>query len=243
MLAAICLLVYYKYEAPSEPFQIDIPKGKYVATFSPTLQTPPPRSGRAADEKPPEFQSPESLNKTAVGLYKRGQYEEAELVLKRVLAIREHSLGASHPDTATSLNNLAMLYEKQGRHKEALPLLERALDICERVLGPDHPETIIGLNNLAIGYMSQARYREAAPIFERTLAVREQCLGPEHPDTATSLNNLAMLYEKQGRYKEALPLLERNRRPIQSAFSCEFLFFGSLQQLVACPASSQAAAF
>src|ERR1700730_11088719 len=25
------LLTYYKYDAPSEPFQIDIPKGKYVA--------------------------------------------------------------------------------------------------------------------------------------------------------------------------------------------------------------------
>src|SRR6202162_1723534 len=34
------LLAYYKYDAPSEPFQIDIPKGKYVALFSPASRTP-----------------------------------------------------------------------------------------------------------------------------------------------------------------------------------------------------------
>ena len=212
----ISLLAYYKYEAPSEPFQIDIPKRKYVAMFS-TASRPlaPPKPSRAIPEKQPhsapepESQSAECLNKSAVNLYQRGEFEEAEPLLKRVMAVREQSLGPDHPDTATSLNNLAMLYEKQGRHKEALPLLERALDICERVLGQDHPETIISLNNLAIGYLSQGRYTEAAPIFERALAVRERSLSPEHPDIATSLNNLAMLYEKQGRYKAAVPLLER----------------------------------
>jgi tetratricopeptide (TPR) repeat protein len=204
------LLAYYKYDAPTEAFQIDIPKGKYVAMFSPVSRTPvPARAGRARHETTPAFQSSESLNKTAVGLYRQGHYEEAELVLKRVLEIREQSLGPNHPDTATSLNNLAMLFEKQGRHQEAMPLLERALHVCEKALGPDHPETMIGLNNLAIGHMNQARYNDAAIIFERALAVRERSLGPDHPDTATSLNNLAMLYEKQGRYKEALPLLER----------------------------------
>jgi tetratricopeptide (TPR) repeat protein len=201
------LLAYYKYEAAAEPFQIEIPKGKYVALFSRATRTPiPPTPGRTQEQP---VWSPEALNKEAVGLYRRGQYDDAEPILKRVLELRQQSLGPEHPDTATSLNNLAMLYEKQGRHQEALPLLKQALNICERVMGPEHPDTIIGLNNLAIGFLSLAQYKEAAVMFERALTIREQALGPEHPDTATSLNNLAMLYEKQGRYKEAIPLLER----------------------------------
>jgi tetratricopeptide (TPR) repeat protein len=211
------LLVYYHQEAPSASIQIDIPKRKYIATFSRVSQPAPPPKVDPAIQKLPgapvsvsDYQSAENLNKSAVRLYKHGQYSEAEPILERVLAIREKALGSDHPDTATSLNNLAMLYEKQGRYQEAIPLLERSLTICERVLGADHPDTIISLNNVAIGYVSQGRYKEAVPLLERALAVREQSLGENHPEIATSLNNLAMLYEKQGRYQEAVPLLERS---------------------------------
>ena len=210
------LLAYYHYEAPSEPLQIDIPKRKYIATFSgPAGHSPgPPVDSAGAGTlhgsfSPSGYQSSELLNKSAVNFYKVGQYAEAEPILKRVLAIREESLGPDHPDTATSLNNLAMLYEKQARHKEALPLLERALAICEKTLGPEHPDTLISLNNLAIGFISHARYNDAIPVFERALALRERALGPNHPDTACSLNNVAMLYEKLGRYRDAVPVLQR----------------------------------
>jgi tetratricopeptide (TPR) repeat protein len=210
------LLVYYKYEGASEPIQIDIPKRKYIATFSgPAEHSPGPRldlAGAGTSQcsfSQSDYQSSELLNKSAVNFYKSGQYAEAEPILQRVLAIREESLGPDHPDTATSLNNLAMLYEKQGRHREALPLLERALAICERTLGPEHPDTLISLNNLAIGFISHARYNDAIPIMERALAIRERSLGPNHPDTACSLNNLAMLYEKLGQYRDAVPVLQR----------------------------------
>jgi tetratricopeptide (TPR) repeat protein len=201
------LLAYYKYEDPSAVFQIEIPKGKYVAIFARRSSAKTAERPRIGPTSKPE--SPELLNRTAVGLYRQGQYQDAEPILQRVLKMREESLGPEHPDTATSINNLAMLYEKLGRHKEALPLLERALTVCERSLGAEHPDTLIGINNLAIGLMSLGRYKEAAEMFERALALREQTLGAEHPDTATSLNNLATIYEKQGRFKDAQPRLER----------------------------------
>lgn len=209
------LLAYYKYEAPSEPLQIDIPKRKYIATFAilsaQSMQLTKEPDGPAVNcaVADTDYRSAEICNKDAVSLYKSGRYVEAEPILKRVLAIRERSLGPNHPDTATSLNNLAMLYEKLGRHAESLPLLERALAICRKALGLEHPDTIISLNNLAIGYISQARYSEALPILERALDIREKSLGSKHPDTASSLNNLAMLYEKLGRYQDAVPILHR----------------------------------
>ena len=212
------LLAYYKYEAPSEHIQIDIPKRKYIATFSQVVQPPSaPVANQAAPGAPPpvsesEYQSANTLNRRAVRLHSNGQYAEAEPILKRVLAIREQALGLEHPDTATSLNNLAMLYEKQGRYKEAVPILEQALGICERVLGVDHPDTIISVNNLAIGYLEPSPLQGCRATFrDSALAVREEALGTSHPDTATSLNNLAMLYEKQGRYKESMAV-SRNLR-------------------------------
>ena len=138
-----------------------------------------------------------------------GQYNLAEPLYERALAIREKVLGEEHPDTATTLNNLAWLYESQGRYDEAEPLYERALAIYEKVLGEEHPDTATTLDNLAGLYRNQGRYDEAEPLYERALAIREKVLGEEHPDTATTLHNLAGLYGDQGRYDEAEPLYER----------------------------------
>jgi tetratricopeptide (TPR) repeat protein len=51
------------------------------------------------------------LDQIGFYLYDRAQYEEAEPVYQRALAIREQQLGTMHPGTANSLNNLAELYQ------------------------------------------------------------------------------------------------------------------------------------
>jgi tetratricopeptide (TPR) repeat protein len=79
----------------------------------------------------------------------KGKYDEAELLYRRALAIREKVLGPDHPDVAASLNNLATLLDKQGKYDEAEPLYRRALAIRKKVLGPDHPDVAASLNNLA----------------------------------------------------------------------------------------------
>jgi len=89
------------------------------------------------------------LNQAGVYLVKRAQYEQAEPLFQRALAIREQVLGANHPDTAQSLNNLAYLYRAQGQYEQAEPLYKRALAIYEQVLGANHPNTIIVRANYA----------------------------------------------------------------------------------------------
>jgi len=81
------------------------------------------------------------LNQIAYYLEDRAQYEQAEPLYQRALAIREQMLGPEHPDTATSLNNLAFLYHNQGKYEQAEPLYQRALAIYEQRLGPEHPST------------------------------------------------------------------------------------------------------
>jgi tetratricopeptide (TPR) repeat protein len=149
------------------------------------------------------------INYLGIALLQAGHYPEAEPHLNRALAIREKSLGADHPDTATSLNNLAELCKLQGKYAEAEPLLKRALAILEKSLGADHPSTATSLINLGLLYKLQGKYTEAEPLYKRALAIREESLGADHPSTAVSLNNLAALYDSQGKYAEAEPLYKR----------------------------------
>ncbi len=149
------------------------------------------------------------LNQAGYYLNQRAQYQEAEPLYKRALAIREEVQGPEHLDTATSFNNLAFLYRVQGKLVEAEPLYKRALAIRERVLGTEHPDTALSLNNLAFLYWAQGRLEEAEPLLERALAIREAVQGAEHSDTAFSLENIASLYQTQGRLEKAKQLHER----------------------------------
>jgi tetratricopeptide (TPR) repeat protein/CHAT domain-containing protein len=143
-------------------------------------------------------------------LYQAGRYAEAIEVAKRVIAIRESTLGTNHLSVAASINNLANLYLLVGRDGEVEPLLRRSLAIHQAALGPDHPNVGTVLNNLGNLYWTKGRYAEAEPIYRRSLAIRERHLGPAHPDVAASLNNLAQLYRAQDRYAEAEPLVRRS---------------------------------
>jgi tetratricopeptide (TPR) repeat protein len=149
------------------------------------------------------------LNYLGYYLWQRGEYEQAEPLYQRALAIYERTLGSDHPNTATNLNNLAILYRNLGNYEQAELLNQRALNINVKAYGPDHPNTVTNLNNLAVLCMSQGNYKQAELLYQRTLSIPERLLGSDHIDTASSLNNLAFLYYKQGKYEQAESLYQR----------------------------------
>ena len=144
------------------------------------------------------------LHQAGCYLDDRGSSKEAEGFFQQALAIREHTLGADHPDTASSLNNLAILSSKRGENEQAEALLQRALMIREQVLELDHPDTVSSLNNLAIIYSKRNEDDLAKRLFRKVFAIRERVLGSNHPDTASSLNNLAILYGRGGEREQAM---------------------------------------
>ncbi|MDB9529788.1 tetratricopeptide repeat protein [Oscillatoria sp. CS-180] len=149
------------------------------------------------------------LNRVGLALFKKGQYGEAEPLLKRALVLSKELLGESHPDVAMSLNNLAGLYESQGRYSEAEPLYKEALELRKQLLGEEHLDIATSLNDLALLYTFQRRYSEAEPLYREALRQWKRLLGEKHHYTATTLNNLAMLYASQKRYDEAEPLYQK----------------------------------
>ncbi len=150
-----------------------------------------------------------SLNKLAMLLSIKSDYEGAEPLYRRALVIREKALGPDHPTVAGSLNNLANLLYRKADYEGAEPLFHRALAIQGKALGPDHPDVATSLSSLAALLYSKDDYEGTEPLFRRALAIQEKALGPDHPDVATSLNNLATLLYSKDDYEGAEPLYRR----------------------------------
>jgi tetratricopeptide (TPR) repeat protein len=114
----------------------------------------------------------EMLNKEAISLYQKGQYDRAVVVAKKALDVAEKAVGPNHPNVATSLNNLALLYNAQGQYAQAEPLYKRSLAIMEKALGPDHPNVATSLNNLAALFRKTGREKEAEALEKRAAAIQ-----------------------------------------------------------------------
>jgi len=91
------------------------------------------------------------------------QYDEAELLWKRALVIREFVLIPEHPDTAGSLRRLGYLYREQGKH---------TLKIYEETLPPDNHYIAYILENYANLLRNMNRFDEAELLDERARAIK-----------------------------------------------------------------------
>jgi tetratricopeptide (TPR) repeat protein len=141
-----------------------------------------------------------------------GRYDEAEVVFRKVLEMREAAYGLEHPNTLTSVSQLGSVLAQQGKYKEAEAMDRRALQGGEKVLGPEHPSTLTSMANLASTYRNQGRWNEAEKLEVQVMETRKIVLGAEHPDTLTSMVNLAYTWKSQGRVLEALALLKESCR-------------------------------
>jgi tetratricopeptide (TPR) repeat protein len=145
------------------------------------------------------------------GVYNRLQdYDLAQDMAERLLALAEQFLGPHHPNTAAALLNVAASLKGQGKLSEAQSMLERALAIRERVHGPHHPDVAAALINLGGLYLAQKDHRRAKSALERALAIREQVFGPQHLDVAATLAFLGDCCIPAGDLAQAKALFERS---------------------------------
>ena len=136
--------------------------------------------------------------------YKIGNdYEEAQQISERAVAIIESKLGKNHADLSVLLNNFAALHSQNGNWEKAEPLFLRSLNISEIAHGPEHSETVRGLINYAGFLFRQGKYDLAEGPYRRALAIWRKALGDDHPETATFYNNLANRLRRQEKYDEA----------------------------------------
>ena len=108
--------------------------------------------GCAALQRDADLLEANRLDRQRKRLFQEGRYQEALVMAKEALSLKEKVLGPEHLDVAGSLNKLACLYYSMGEYDDTLPLLKRSLAIHEKFLDPEHPDVAESLKNLALLY-------------------------------------------------------------------------------------------
>ncbi|CAB1118954.1 unnamed protein product [Ectocarpus sp. CCAP 1310/34] len=104
-------------------------------------------------------------------------FQDAEPLYERSLAIDEKVYGPDHPEVATDLNNWAALYEVQA--------------IREKTIGAEHLDLVDVIIRRARVCDNQAKHEEARRLYGRSLEISEKNLGASHPAIAGVLNDMA----------------------------------------------------
>lgn len=143
------------------------------------------------------------FNEAAFYLKERAWHKQAEFLLWKALALRQHTSIANHPYIARTYTILGTLYLDVGKYQDAKTYLFEALKLRKQVLGEVHPDVAQTLYYLASLYRMQGFYREAEPLYVQSLQIGKHTLPGEHPLIARSYYGLARLYLSQENYAPA----------------------------------------
>jgi tetratricopeptide (TPR) repeat protein len=131
------------------------------------------------------------LNRRAQALEEKENFQEAEALLRRALAIQRRALGRS-PDTATTLINLGSLLQHMQRAEEAERLEREAIGILEQKR-PQSVQLATAYTNLADLLSARQDFGPSAALLRRAIAIDEAIYGTDDPEVAVDLTNLGEL--------------------------------------------------
>src|SRR5262249_52939783 len=107
----------------------------------------------------PELQAAvaETLGTTYSNL---GQYEKAEVLLRRGVDLSQEHLGEKSTSTADALGRLSRLYHSTGRYDDAVKNAEKAI-AAQRAADPKNPALAERLNDLGLALYFSGKPKEA----------------------------------------------------------------------------------
>jgi bacterioferritin (cytochrome b1) len=130
-------------------------------------------------------------------------YNDAEINLKRFLALSEKQLAPDDPHIADAYFGLAMVREHQGKSSDADLIYTKAASIAEKAYADKPMELAHMLETLANFYEGQKLYRKSDPYFQRAIALREKALGKEDLEVAEQFVRYTLILEGRGNFSEA----------------------------------------
>lgn len=145
---------------------------------------------------------PVELSAIAQEYYDLGQYEDAEALNRRALAMVE---ARADPGVAleTPLNGLAWTLAARGKHAEAERLFRRAVEIREKRYGKEHHLYAASLGGLGLQLSKLNRHAQAEQALREALALREVYLGRFDGEVALALSQSGTAWARQGKLAEA----------------------------------------
>lgn len=143
------------------------------------------------------------LNTLSDAVQEQGRHDEAETILKEVIAKADRST----PAYRVFLGNYATSVSRDPkRQAKAEGLFRDLLALFEESGETESLDYTMTLNNLGHLVESQGRPAEAEDLFARAVGASRISLGPTHPVYALQLHNLAFAMSRQDRHSEAVPL-------------------------------------
>ena len=135
--------------------------------------------------------------------------EDAMIVLKTAVELRQAALGPLDASLVRDLDRLASVYVTQREYANSEAAYRHALIIRETLEGKDDPDLIATVDGLAYSCFGQKRYEDAGPLYDRLIALWIKSLGEDHPMLALALDKVAVFYADQKKYDQAKQAQDR----------------------------------
>lgn len=135
--------------------------------------------------------------------YDRGNYKDAEPLLKRILTEQTKTLAPDDLALATTKYKLGLIALGAGRTIEAETYVTAVLNTRFQALGEDNVDTAAAMSAMGRIYLAQDKPVIAYQTLMRALTVQEKQLGKTHRDVGTTLAPLAWLELTTDQYPEA----------------------------------------
>ncbi|HEY0322982.1 MAG TPA: TonB family protein [Pyrinomonadaceae bacterium] len=162
-----------------------------------------------ANRQEAELEESRQLNQKAVQLFKEGKIDEALVLAKRVLQIREKALGKDDQLVIEALINLAEINLSKSFYRASLPLYERVLKNNEKLVGLDDASNIVLLDKIAYLRYMVGDFVGSENSYKRSLSINEKISGRDSEQTAQAAYNLAEFYRFTDSYQKAEPFYRR----------------------------------
>lgn len=144
-----------------------------------------------------------ALHNLGVFLWRKGNYEQAESLLRKELRITESLDSRDIRGHAHSRESLALALTYTGKFDEAETQFLKALESYNTLFGTERAK-FRTQNNLGYLYTFLGRHQDALQNLTEATAGRKELLGPNHIVYADSLNDLASLHYSAGDYASAI---------------------------------------
>src|SRR5271157_771173 len=136
-------------------------------------------------------------------------YDRADAILNRVLAMHVRAVGYDSTAVADDLSRLAQIDLDKKDLAMAAISLNAALTIRKKLAGPLDVSLVPDLDRLGEVSTTMRSYDKAEEAYRRALVIRETLYGKEHADLLAPIDGLAYALFGQKKYDEAEPLYQR----------------------------------
>lgn len=133
----------------------------------------------------------------------KGEFNEAEELFLKILAIHAKSNGPPSVQAAETHRNLGELFEAQEKNVEALMQYEQALKIARSIFGEGNPEISDYLSYVADINRKQNNFESAKRYYGDAKAILDATVGPSHPKSCLLLQRIGEMAIEQGDYATA----------------------------------------